>query len=180
MSLSKHDTHILNAILNPGGVQYQDIDEPQITNDEDEYSEENQAARELELNAVTAANNDNLNEAINLLTKAINISPKCASCYNNRAQALRLKGDLKGAKEDLDKAIALSSGCTKAACQAYTQRAIIKRYEGFEDEAMVDFKLAAHLGGTYAKEMCVALNPYAALCSNMLASVFQKIREGEA
>ena len=35
-----------------------------------------------------------------------------------------------GARQDLDKAIELSHGQGKAACQAYTQRALLRRREG--------------------------------------------------
>ena len=51
---------------------------------------------------------------------------------------------------------------------------------GEEDAALEDFKRAANLGGKFAKEMVVALNPYAALCNQMLAEMIHKCQTGEA
>jgi hypothetical protein len=50
---------------------------------------------------------------------------------------------------------------------------------GDEAGALEDFKAAAHLGNDFAKQMLVALNPYAALCNQMLGEVMAKLRSGE-
>lgn len=50
----------------------------------------------LEIGAVKEAENGNLSVAIEMLGRAIDLAPSRASGYNNRAQALRLKGDTKG------------------------------------------------------------------------------------
>lgn len=52
---------------------------------------------------------------------------------------------------DLEKAIELSKGKGKPACQAYTQRGLIRRFEGNDDEARKDFQQAAELGSQFAK-----------------------------
>jgi len=54
------------------------------------------AAKSLEMEGVKAAESGDLDTAIGLFTRAINIAPKWASGYNNRAQAYRLKGDMAG------------------------------------------------------------------------------------
>jgi tetratricopeptide (TPR) repeat protein len=54
------------------------------------------AAKILEVEGVEAAESGDLDTAIGLFTRAINIAPKWASGYNNRAQAYRLKGDTAG------------------------------------------------------------------------------------
>ena len=54
------------------------------------------AAKSLEVEGVRAAESGDLDTAIGLFTRAINIAPKWASGYNNRAQAYRLKGDTAG------------------------------------------------------------------------------------
>ena len=54
------------------------------------------AAKSLEVEGVKAAESGDLDTAVELFTRAINIAPKWASGYNNRAQAYRLKGDTAG------------------------------------------------------------------------------------
>lgn len=112
-----------------------------------------------------------------------------------------------GALEDLNMAITLSNGTGSVACQAYTQRGLIYRLEGIymlpydicngiynsfdfflhiywfalgEDEkSLEDFKHASRLGGQFAKQQVVAMNPYTAMCNQMLCEVMQKVRNGE-
>jgi hypothetical protein len=47
--------------------------------------------------------------------------------------------------------------------------------------AFEDFKAAAKLGGRFARKQVVAMNPYAALCNQMLmiSETFKKLRRGE-
>ena len=53
-------------------------------------------------------------------------------------------------------------------------------YSGDEDGAKEDLRNAANLGGHFAKQLLITLNPYAALCNQMLAEVMNKLRTGEA
>ena len=55
------------------------------------------------------------------------------------------------ALDDLEKALELSGGRGRAACQAYTQRAMIKRLQHMDEEAKKDFQAAADLGSEFAK-----------------------------
>lgn len=50
----------------------------------------------LELQGVSAAEAGDLQGALQLFSQAIGILPQRASAYNNRAQALRLRGDAAG------------------------------------------------------------------------------------
>lgn len=50
---------------------------------------------------------------------------------------------------------------------------------GDDEGGVADFKIAASLGGQFAKRQVIAMNPYAALCNQMLAEVITKLRTGE-
>lgn len=52
---------------------------------------------------------------------------------------------------DLNTAIDLSKGKGRAACQAFTQRAMIHRLQGNDDLAREDFQAASNLGSEFAK-----------------------------
>ena len=118
---------------------------------------------------------------------AISAAPERPSCYNNRAQAYRLKGDIQSALNDLNMAIrqyydninANDKAGIKAARQAYCQRGLIYRRNGRDEDAMGDFKAAADLGSGFAKSLIIQLNPYAAMCNKMLKDVFSKLQCGQ-
>ncbi|XP_076451651.1 tetratricopeptide repeat protein 36-like [Babylonia areolata] len=179
--ISRHDKAILSRIFNPGLPSSdfsEEIERPELCEvvaEDDKVKE----AKALEVQGVNAAEQGDIDMAINSFSEAIQVAPHWPSAYNNRAQALRLKGDAKGALEDLNMAVVLSKGEGNSACQAFTQRALIKRLEGDEEGALEDFKAAAGLGNEFAKQMLVALNPYAALCNQMLGEVMTKLRAGQ-
>lgn len=52
--------------------------------------------RDLELQGVSAAESGDVSTALERFNEAIRLLPERASGYNNRAQALRLKGDVAG------------------------------------------------------------------------------------
>ena len=81
--------------------------------------------------------------------------------------------------KDLDSAIELSRGHGKAAAQAYTQRALLKKVHNDDEGSYQDFKMAASLGNSFAKSQVVQMNPYAALCNQMLKEAVCKLRTGE-
>jgi len=177
-----NDKAVLNAIFNPL-LPSAEAAKEEITEvvEEDEKSTDERVARakELEFAGVKAAESGQLDEAIRLFTEAIATCPDRPSCYNNRAQALRLNHDVPGAKADLDKAIELSQGHGRGACQAYTQRALINRLQKDDCAAKSDFEAAARLGSDFAKTQLVAMNPYAAMCNKMLSDVMERLRRGE-
>ena len=48
-----------------------------------------------------------------------------------------------------------------------------------DEEAARDFTAAAALGGQFAKQQLVAMNPYAAMCNQMMSEVIKKVKTGE-
>jgi Flp pilus assembly protein TadD len=59
-------------------------------------TDEVKEAKRLEIEGVKAAESGNIDKALELLNQAVTIAPDHASSYNNRAQALRLHGDVSG------------------------------------------------------------------------------------
>ena len=55
-----------------------------------------QEAKEEEVKGVRAAEGGDIITALDHFNRAVALQPNRASCYNNRAQALRLKGDVAG------------------------------------------------------------------------------------
>lgn len=181
---SKHDREILNAIVNPllplGEGVFDDEDAlPENLKDEEPDSEQVRQSRGLEREAISAADGGQLSTALALLQEAIKVAPERPSCYNNRAQVHRLNGDIFAAMADLDKAIELGKGQGRSACQAFCQRGMIHRREGRNTEATADFRKAADLGSDFAKSALVSMNPYAAMCNQMLKNVFSALEQGD-
>ena len=83
------------------------------------------------------------------------------------------------ATRDLDEAVVRSAGTGRTGCQALCQRGIIHRKEGRQDLAKMDFEAAAKLGSHFAKLQLVELNPYAALCNQMLHDVMTKLQQAD-
>jgi len=77
---------------------------------------------------------------------------------------------------DLDKSIELSQGNGTVACQSYTQRGMIKKVHGLDEESLVDFKAAAALGSQFAQSEVTKANPMAALCNAMLARMMGELK----
>ncbi|XP_064029278.1 tetratricopeptide repeat protein 36 isoform X2 [Pogoniulus pusillus] len=132
--------------------------------------------RDLELQGVTAAESGDVSTALERFGEAVRLLPERASGYNNRAQALRLRGDVAGALRDLDAAIRLSRGRGRAACQSFVQRGLIHRLQGRDEEARRDLEQAARLGSAFARRQLVLLNPYSALCNQMLCEMLGRLR----
>ncbi|XP_074535203.1 tetratricopeptide repeat protein 36 [Halichoeres trimaculatus] len=180
---SAHDKAVLQAIFNPttpfGDIPGLNQEEELIDDDTGFDTELLKQVKELEMQGVTAAEAGDLQAALRLFSQAIQILPRRASAYNNRAQALRLQGNTAGALEDLTQAISLSGGTGRTACQALVQRGLLRRLTCQNDEARADFEKAAALGSEFARQQAVVLNPYAALCNKMLSEVINKLRNPE-
>ncbi|KFU83738.1 Tetratricopeptide repeat protein 36, partial [Chaetura pelagica] len=174
-----NDRAVLQTIFNPS-TPFGDIPGLDDEEEEENAQEEVEAfapelleqVQDLELQGVSAAESGDLNTAL----QRFNLLPERASGYNNRAQALRLRGDVAGALRDLDMAIRLSRGRGRAACQSLVQRGLIHRLQEREEEARQDFERAARLGSTFARRQLVLLNPYAALCNQMLCEMLGRLR----
>ena len=74
------------------------------------------------MEAIQEAEKGNLDAALTLMSKAIALTPKRASCFNNRAQIHRFGSNIPKAMEDLNQAINLGEGQGRSACQAFCQR----------------------------------------------------------
>nr|XP_023024940.1 tetratricopeptide repeat protein 36 homolog [Leptinotarsa decemlineata] len=79
---------------------------------------------------------------------------------------------LEDALNDATKAINLSTDKYKRTlCLAYCQRGILHRKAENMEMAREDFENAAKMGNDFAKKQLIELNPYAALCNQMLRQV---------
>ena len=182
-TLSERDQRVLECIFNPNmtfGYETQsdetEATEERILNGHEE-TEAEKKAKELEILAVQNAEEGNVDAALNHLNEAVECCPASASVYNNRAQVLLLKGEKDLASADLDKALDLCGNKGPVAGQAFTQRALVHKLNGDDGAALEDFKKAAKLGNSFAKSQVAEMNPYAALCNQMLAEAIGKLRE---
>ncbi|XP_037363760.1 tetratricopeptide repeat protein 36 [Talpa occidentalis] len=178
-----NDQAVLQAIFNPdtpfGDVIGVDLgEEAEKELDEDGVFPQVllEQSKALELQGVRAAEAGEFSTALERFGQAINLLPERASAYNNRAQARRLQGDVAGALEDLERALALSGGRGRVARQGFVQRGLLARLQGRDDDARRDFEQAARLGSPFARRQLVLLNPYAALCNRMLADMMGQLR----
>lgn len=143
--------------------------------EEEEDTKNIRAAKDVEVEGVKAAENGNLSLAVDLFSRAISLLPDRPSGYNNRAQALRLMGKNSEALCDLDKAISLDSKNTAGRVNALCQRSLLRRLAGDEEGMMSDLRQAAAAGHDFARQMLVQLNPYSALCNQMLKQMMQEL-----
>ncbi|XP_007080494.2 tetratricopeptide repeat protein 36 [Panthera tigris] len=179
-----NDQAVLQAIFNPdtpfGDLVGLDVGEEVEKEEGDEDGvfprAQLEQSKALELQGVMAAEAGDLGTALERFGQAISLLPERASAYNNRAQARRLQGDVAGALEDLERAVALSGGRGRAARQGFVQRGLLARLQGRDDDARRDFERAARLGSPFARRQLVLLNPYAALCNRMLADMMRQLR----
>ncbi|KAJ8949332.1 hypothetical protein NQ314_008252, partial [Rhamnusium bicolor] len=134
--LSEHDKAILNCVFNPNlPLEEATLQPPEELQGKREDNPQAEEVKKLEIEAVQLAENGNLNEALNLINKAIEIAPKRPSLYNNRAhiyQFLRIFEE---------------KHCARlTAKEAY----FTERPTGSE-LARADFEVAAKLGNQFAK-----------------------------
>ncbi|XP_026988433.2 tetratricopeptide repeat protein 36 [Tachysurus fulvidraco] len=177
---SEHDKAVLWSIFNPT-APFGDIaglnEEKELTDDDSSFDPNLlEKVKNLEMKGVSAAESGDLKTALSHFDQAIQILPKRASAYNNRAQVKRLLGDTESAIEDLEQAIVLSKGRGRTACQALVQRGLLFRLAHRDDDARADFERAAALGSMFARQQAIILNPYAALCNRMLSEVISNLR----
>ncbi|KAJ3409008.1 Tetratricopeptide repeat protein 36 [Chytridiales sp. JEL 0842] len=175
MSLSKRDEDLLEVIFNKD----QEFIIPEPTPESPYPKPDNetlQTLKTLELEAVKLVEKSNdLEGAIKKFTECVTLFPTYASAYNNRAQALRMKGDKVGALEDLDRAVKFGVGETATLKQAYAQRGFLRKAMGDAKGAEEDFAMGAKLGNELAKR-AVRENPYAKMCNAMVSEAMAKLK----
>ncbi|XP_015269276.1 PREDICTED: tetratricopeptide repeat protein 36 [Gekko japonicus] len=159
------------------GEEEEEEEPPPLPPEEGAFAPELLAeARGLEAEGIAAAEAGDTEAALERFGRAIRLLPARASAHNNRAQALRLQGDVAGALEALGAALELSRGSGRVARQAFVQRGLLRRLQGHDEAAREDFAQAARLGSRFARQQLARMNPYAALCNHMLAAAMKTLR----
>ncbi|CAH1964962.1 unnamed protein product [Acanthoscelides obtectus] len=131
----------------------------------------------MELEAIRLAETGDLARGLEIINKAIEIAPARPSLYNNRAHIYQFLRKFDAALEDVQKAISLcSDDHKKTLCLAHCQRGVLYRRSGKLDEAKADFEVTARMGNQFGKSQLVELNPYAALCNQMLKQVMDTLK----
>ncbi|XP_026564857.1 tetratricopeptide repeat protein 36 isoform X1 [Pseudonaja textilis] len=178
MSTINDDQAVLQTIFHPNVPFDEDLQEEQGKQQAVEEGgfdpELLRQATHLEAQGIAAAEGGDLELALEKLDQAIQLLPTRASAFNNRAQALRLNGDVAKALEDLEAALKLSKGSGPVARQGFVQRGLIQRLQGQDEAARSSFEQAAGLGSVFAHRQLALMNPYAALCNQMLSEVMRK------
>ncbi|XP_046746627.1 tetratricopeptide repeat protein 36 [Diprion similis] len=177
--LSEHDKAVLNSIFNPLTPLGEGVfSEETNTDDETENSKEDvliPEIAEIHKRAIRETETGNHDEALRLFAEALKKSANSATLLNDRAQCLRLAGLDEDAMKDLNLAVELSNGQGRAGIRALCQRGILLRKNNKLDEARRDFSEAAKSGSKFAKSQLVELNPYAAMCNQMLREITTKL-----
>ncbi|XP_014096252.2 tetratricopeptide repeat protein 36 homolog [Bactrocera oleae] len=179
--LSAHDQQVLNAIFKPLELtsSVAQAITPEVHAelvDVEPDSAAVQQSKALEVRAIKLAEEGKLLEALQNFEQALNVAPTRASVYNNRAQALRLVGRDEEALVELSHAIELCTEQTRTKCTALCQRGVLYRKQNNVDAARKDFEEAAQLGSSFAKIQLVEINPFAALCNQMLRQAFDQLK----
>ncbi|XP_058831827.1 tetratricopeptide repeat protein 36 homolog [Topomyia yanbarensis] len=178
--LSEHDRQVLESIFNPsqiGGEELLYKGEEELPVDLLDLAEPDNPrilkSKSIELEAIKQAENGKLADAITLFTKAIETAPERPAPWNNRAQAYRYSGNDEAALNDIERALQLSNRSGRTGCRAFCQRGVLRRKHNDTDGARADFEEAAKLGSKFARTQLIELNPYAALCNQMLREVMK-------
>ncbi|XP_056641476.1 tetratricopeptide repeat protein 36 homolog [Diorhabda sublineata] len=176
--LCASDNAILSFIFNPN-LPLEDVAATcgVELKDEEILSKNEEITKKIELEAIQLAEQGDLSKAFDIISRAIEIAPKKPSLYSNRAHILQYMGKCEAAMEDVNIAI---KHCTdkhrKTRSLAHCQRGILYKKLGENELAKTDFEVAAELGNKFAKKQLVELNPYAALCNQMLRQVMDKLQ----
>ncbi|KAM3962678.1 tetratricopeptide repeat protein 36 homolog [Aphomia sociella] len=180
-NLSERDKAVLKSIFDPTATIAQVEDHGDRFEEEGEVEPSTDAYKNstrLCAEGVQLAEAGKLEEALNTINKGIEAAPERAAAYNDRAQLLRLMQKDDDAMADLDKALQLTEGKkVRARALALCQRGLLLRKRGSGAEARAVFTEAAKLGSGFAKKQVVELNPYAALCNQMLSQVMRGEKE---
>ncbi|XP_011559663.3 tetratricopeptide repeat protein 36 [Plutella xylostella] len=177
--LSDRDQAVLRSIMDPTATL------GDLTDDSDNFPEDNaptsdsdRLSAELCARGAALAEGGRLGEALALMGEGVAAAPARPDAYNDRAQVLRLMMRDTEALSDIERALSLTAGSRcRARALALCQRGLLRRKAGAEADARADFVEAADLGSAFAKKQAVELNPYAALCNQMLSQVLRGDKE---
>lgn len=114
-------------------------------------------------------------KALELLQAANGIDPDDPSVYNNMAIIYGQAGDASSAMSCLGKAILLDND-TEILQRAYLQRALLHEQGGRCKEMELDLERAARHGSREAQARLKLPNPYATMCSAIVAQAMSKYR----
>ncbi|XP_075978335.1 tetratricopeptide repeat protein 36 homolog [Anticarsia gemmatalis] len=175
--LSERDKAVLRSIFDPTATIGDVVEDEGDSFAEEEPEPSTDAYKEsssLCAQGVRLAEAGKLEEALELITRGVEAAPDRAASYNDRAQLLRLMQRDDEAMSDLDRALQLTAGHkSRARALALCQRGVLLRKRGNDDDARTAFNEAALLGSSFAKKQVVEMNPYAALCNQMLSQVMR-------
>ena len=137
------------------------------------------ALRAMQNEGICAADDERYNDAVRTFSDMVALCPHYAPAYNNRAQCYLLMQQHDGeALADLNASIEYAHTDRLTLRQSLTQRGMLHRKQGRDDEARADFTMGARLGSGVCREQLVVMNPYAAMCNAMLARAMTELREG--
>ncbi|KAJ2525341.1 hypothetical protein GGI11_000092 [Coemansia sp. RSA 2049] len=198
--MSKHDTNLVDILMSSAVdgeyirdqisgtyCSYADANQSRSlegsADSQSEYKElENgllESLKARERQAVRLAETGGVSEAVDQLSTIIDDCPFYASAYNNRAQANRLLGSSADAiLADLELAIRFANPDNSDGVlgQAYTQKGIVYRALGNQDEAFNSFSMGAKYGNEVSKMAAPKENPYAKLCGKMVSQAMRQLR----
>lgn len=86
------DSLVLNAIFNPHNALEINEEHHPVKTGKGVIEDIGKELKQLEIDAVNAAQNGKLRESLNMFNELLQQVPKYPSGYNNRAQLLRLQG----------------------------------------------------------------------------------------
>ncbi|KAJ8731599.1 hypothetical protein PYW07_004763 [Mythimna separata] len=176
-SLSERDKAVLRSIFDPTATIAPDVEDAGdkfVEEEEEPATDADKESTSLCAEGVRLAEAGKLEEALAAMTRGVQAAPDRAAGYNDRAQLLRMMMKDDDAMSDLDRAIELTVGKqSRARALALCQRGVLLRKRGQDDDARAAFTEAAKLGSSFAKKQVVELNPYAALCNQMLSQVMR-------
>ncbi|XP_050675943.1 tetratricopeptide repeat protein 36 [Leptidea sinapis] len=174
--LSDRDRAVLRSIFDPTATIADVVDDGDKFCDDDdaENSPSFEESKALCVQGVKLAEEGKLEDALELMSTAVLAAPERAGAYNDRAQLLRLMARDDDAMADIDRAVELSTGTrSRSRALALCQQGVLLRKRGADEDARRAFSEAAALGSSYARKQVVEMNPYAALCNQMLSQVMK-------
>ncbi|EDW41386.1 GM24593 [Drosophila sechellia] len=164
LKLSPHDQQVLDSIFDPlelSSLQTNNlIPAESDLKDVEPDTQAITASRELELRAIGLSESGELDGALELFQQSLNLAQRASHALDDLNKALELANDQQ----------------TRTKCHAHCQRGVLYRKLDNLEAARADFEAAAQLGSKFAREQLVEINPFAALCNQMLRQAFDQLK----